>query len=58
LARGKLGSKSLLAKSAAKSTSGTKGARGAGMRAGAGYSGGLASGVKRNVGRRKILRKK
>lgn len=42
LARGKLGSKSLLAKSAAKSTSGAKGARGAGaMRAGAGYSGGL-----------------
>ena len=37
LARGKLGSKSLLAKSAAKSTSGAKGARGAG----AGYSGGL-----------------
>ena len=59
IARGKLGSKSLLAKSAAKSTSGTKGAKvGAGMRAGAGYSGGLASGVKRNVGRRKILRKK
>lgn len=60
IARGKLGSKSLLAKSASKSTSGTKGAggtRGAGgMRAGAGYSGGLASGVK--VGRRKILRKK
>jgi hypothetical protein len=43
LARGKLGAKSLLAKSAAKSTSGTKRAVGAGaMRTGAGYSGGLA----------------
>lgn len=43
LARGKLGSKSLLAKSAAKSTSSTKRAGGAGaMRTGAGYSGGLA----------------
>jgi hypothetical protein len=58
IARGKLGSKSLLAKSASKSTSGTKGAKGAaGSRTGSAYSGGLTSGFKRNVGRRKILRK-
>ena len=48
LARGKLGSKSLLAKSAAKSTSGAKGAKGGG-RAGAGYSGGLAGGIFRKM---------
>jgi len=47
LARGKLGSKSLLAQGAAKSTSGAKGAGGTrgGGRAGAGYSGGLAGGI-------------
>lgn len=57
LARGKLGSKSLLAKSAAKSTSGTKGARGAG-RAGAGYSGGLAGGIFRQDGARPQISRK
>ena len=58
LARGKLGSKSLLAKSAAKSTSGTKGARGAGaMRAGAGYSGGLTGGAFRQDGARPQISK-
>lgn len=49
LARGKLGSKSLLAQGASKSTSGAKGAggtRGGGARrSGAGYSGGLAGGI-------------
>ena len=59
LARGKLGSKSLLAKSAAKSTSGTKGARGAGaMRAGAGYSGGLAGGTFRQDSARPQISRK
>ena len=62
LARGKLGSKSLLAKSAAKSTSGTKGAggtRGAGgMRAGAGYSGGLTGGTFRQDGARPLIARK
>ena len=59
LARGKLGSKSLLAKSAAKSTSGTKGARGAGaMRAGAGYSGGLTGGIFRQDGARPQISRK
>ncbi len=54
LARGKLGSRSLLAKSAAQSTSGAKGAKvGAKNRVGAGSS--PASGVK--VGRPQISRK-
>lgn len=62
LARGKLGAKSLLAKSASKSTSGTKGAggtRGAGgMRAGAGYSGGLTGGIFRQDGARPQISRK
>tara|TARA_B100001094_G_C18045781_1_gene727338 strand:+ start:729 stop:1013 length:285 start_codon:yes stop_codon:yes gene_type:complete len=57
LARGKLGSKSLLANSASKSTSGTKGAGGAG-RAGAGYSGGLASGIFRQDSARPQISRK
>ncbi len=57
LARGKLGSKSLLAKSAAKSTSGAKGAKGGG-RAGAGYSGGLAGGIFRQDGARPQISRK
>ena len=59
LARGKLGSKSLLAKSASKSTSGTKGAKGGGgMRAGAGYSGGLTGGKFRQDGARPLIARK
>jgi len=62
LARGKLGSKSLLANSASKSTSGTKGAGGAGRtgagRTGASYSGGLASGIFRQDSARPQISRK
>jgi len=59
LARGKLGSKSLLAQGAAKSTSGAKGAKGGGgIRAGAGYSGGLTGGTFRQDGARPQISRK
>ena len=59
LARGKLGSKSLLAKSASNSTSGTKGAKGAGgMRAGTGYTSGLTGGIFRQDGARPQISRK